>query len=118
VDRHGSEVNMLTVTKASILYRPSHRIAGMRRLSERLSELRQRQGLSQADLAKLIGVTRSTISQLESGLTKGPKPHHLIALAQALNTTVDYLVHGTERGRLTHARRTGHLHGAARRGRS
>lgn len=86
---------MLSVQSASTLNAGTATISGMREnMSARLYRLRTSKGMSQAAVAKLIGVTRSTISQLESGLTKGPKPAHLIALAKVLDTTVDYLVHG------------------------
>jgi len=88
---------MLTAENASILTADLRTIPPTMggNLSKRLAELRERQGMSQAHVAKLIGVTRSTISQLESGMTKGPKPQHLLALAKVFNTTVDYIVHGT-----------------------
>jgi putative transcriptional regulator len=36
-------------------------------LKNRLREVRTEQGLSQAELAKLVGVSRNTISSLETG---------------------------------------------------
>ncbi len=36
-------------------------------LKNRLKEARTAQGLSQADLAKLVGVSRNTISSIETG---------------------------------------------------
>ncbi len=36
-------------------------------LKKRLREVRTEQGLSQAELAKLVGVSRNTISSLETG---------------------------------------------------
>lgn len=36
-------------------------------LKNRLKEVRTEQGLSQAELAKLVGVSRNTISSLETG---------------------------------------------------
>ena len=36
-------------------------------LKNRLKEVRTAQGLSQAELAKLVGVSRNTISSLETG---------------------------------------------------
>lgn len=88
---------MLTNLHASIVDGASARLAGMAGilgLGKRVRERREALGLSQAALAGLIGVTRSAISQLESGLTKGARPEHLVALARVLNSPVDYLVHG------------------------
>ena len=39
-------------------------------LKNRLKEVRTAQGLSQAELAKLVGVSRNTISSLETGQFK------------------------------------------------
>lgn len=36
-------------------------------LKNRLKEVRSEQGLSQAELAKLVGVSRNTISSIETG---------------------------------------------------
>ncbi len=37
------------------------------RLKNNVAEVRKKKGLSQADLAKLVGVSRNTISSIETG---------------------------------------------------
>ena len=56
----------------------------------RLKRLRKRKKLSQTELAKKIGVTKSTIYRYESN-TLSPSLDKAILLAQLLDTTLDYL---------------------------
>ena len=63
------------------------RTSGRIDLGGRLKELRTRQGLSQTELAKLVGVTPSTISQIESCLIYPSLPA-LYKMAEALNVDV------------------------------
>jgi transcriptional regulator with XRE-family HTH domain len=92
---------MLNLTNASILNTSRERLPGMSSadFGKRVRELRKAGGFTQQQLADLIGVTRSAISQIESGLTKGVKPDHLLGLAHHLNVGVDILVNGKATGR-------------------
>ena len=54
----------------------------------RLKRLRKRKKLSQTELAKKIGVTKSTIYRYESN-TLSPSLDKAILLAQILDTTLD-----------------------------
>ncbi|CAB5125145.1 Transcriptional regulator, MerR family [Olavius algarvensis associated proteobacterium Delta 3] len=67
----------------------SHRM-GKIDLGMRLRDLRTRQGLSQKELAGLIGVTPSTISQIESN-TIYPSLPALFKIAQMLNVSIGSL---------------------------
>ena len=60
------------------------------RFNERLKQLRQREGLTQRELAKIIEVGRTTISDYESGKIV-PKHEGLLKLANHFNVSVDYL---------------------------
>ena len=57
--------------------------------SERITERRRALGLSQATLAKMVGVTQPTIGKLEAGISLGSSYIHKIA--RALGTTAEYL---------------------------
>ncbi len=46
-------------------------------------------GLSQSQLAKLVGLSQATIGKLESGISSGSS--HLYKIARALETTSEYL---------------------------
>lgn len=59
--------------------------------SEKLIRLRRSAGLSQAELADLLGVTRQSVSKWESG-TAMPELGKLIALSDRFQVSVDYLV--------------------------
>lgn len=56
----------------------------------RLKAARAENDFSQADLAKLVGVTRQTINQIESG-EYNPTIKLCIAICKALNKSLDQL---------------------------
>lgn len=57
---------------------------------ERLKELRTKRGYSQYDLAKRLGVSKSTISMLEVG-SRQPSMEMLEALCDFFNVSLDYI---------------------------
>lgn len=61
---------------------------------EKLREMRTKKGLTQVQLAKLIGVSRDLYNKYERA---GTRPSHetLVLLARALDTSVDYLIGNT-----------------------
>lgn len=59
--------------------------------SEKLIRLRRSAGLSQAELAEQLGVTRQSVSKWESG-TAMPELSKLVALSDRFRVSVDYLV--------------------------
>lgn len=61
----------------------------------RLYELRRRAGLSQEELAELLGVTRQAVQKWEAG-TSRPDMDNLTALADYFQVSLDHLVRGTE----------------------
>jgi transcriptional regulator with XRE-family HTH domain len=60
-------------------------------IGQRLKELRLEAGLSQIQLAKLMGVTRNAVSQWESGETQ-PTTKRLASLARTFNVPIDHLI--------------------------
>lgn len=88
---------MLDIVKSRMLTAQSSMLLDMAVLSigERVRAARERKGWSQAELARRIGVTRSAIAQLESGLTTNPRPQHLFSLAKALDVDARELTYGT-----------------------
>ena len=62
---------------------------------ERLNRLRREKGLSQEDLAEVVGVTRQAVQKWESGASR-PDMDNLTALADYFGVTLDYLVLGRE----------------------
>lgn len=58
--------------------------------AERLKEARERKGLSQQALAKIVKVSQASISWFESGDTI-PSGNKIGLLADALGVSIDYL---------------------------
>lgn len=57
----------------------------------RLKELREGKHLSQAEAAKRLGITRSTVSAYECN-TKTPSVEVLVQMAVLYNTSLDYMM--------------------------
>jgi putative transcriptional regulator len=60
------------------------------RLIVHLKQARQRLGITQADLAERVGVSRKTVNTVENGVFV-PSTILALALARALDTSVDAL---------------------------
>jgi transcriptional regulator with XRE-family HTH domain len=58
---------------------------------ERLALIRKRRKMTQRQLAERIGCQPSDIHRLESGLVRDPHMSRLVALAQALQVSTDWL---------------------------
>lgn len=58
-------------------------------IGQRIEARRRKQGLSQSELARQVGVRQSTINALIRGDSRGSK--HLHVIARALQTTTAYL---------------------------
>lgn len=57
----------------------------------RFWEARQKSGLTQPDVAEILGVSEMTVYQWEQG-TKTPRVKHLVPLARIYGVTTDYLL--------------------------
>ncbi|MGH9894062.1 MAG: helix-turn-helix domain-containing protein [bacterium] len=78
-------------------------------LGDRIRESREKAPMTQQRLAKLVGVSRASVSQWESGATKSLKPENLLRVAEVLcppgSTPQDYLwwlVRGTRLASVGH----------------
>lgn len=60
-------------------------------IGERLQELRKDKGLSQADFAKILGVSHYTVSSYECNRSD-PDDKAKIKIAELFNVSIDYLV--------------------------
>ena len=64
-------------------------------ISERLQELRKREGYSQEQVAEMLGLSRQAISKWESGPGKR-EIDNLIKLTEIYHVSADYILLGSE----------------------
>ena len=60
-------------------------------ISDRIKELRGRDGISQASLAKKLKVSRSTVNAWEMGISM-PTIKHVISMTEIFKVTSDYIL--------------------------
>ncbi len=60
-------------------------------LAERIKHLREQRPMTQVDLAKYLGVTRSGVSAWEMGISV-PSTQYIVELAKFFNVSTDYLL--------------------------
>ncbi len=58
---------------------------------DRIKELRENAGLSQAALAKKLGISRSAVNAWEMGFST-PTTQYVVALSRLFHITADYLL--------------------------
>ena len=63
-------------------------------ISDKIKELRELAGYSQAQLAKKLDVTRSSVNAWEMGLST-PTTQYVVALAKLFHVSADYLLGST-----------------------
>lgn len=71
------------------------REAGRMMLGERLTKLRKNKKLTQQELAKRIGITRSSLSQYEVN-NRQPDYNTLKKFSDFFNVSIDYLITGNQ----------------------
>ena len=64
----------------------------METISQRLKKKREEMNLSQAQLAKKVGMRQQSLQAIEAGTTK--RPRYLFALAPALHCDPKWLLYG------------------------
>ena len=69
--------------------------------SKNLKQIMYEQEMSQKDLCGLTGLSPASISQYLSGATGTPKPTTLKKIAEALETSVEYLIGETDEPDIT-----------------
>ena len=62
-------------------------------IEERIQELRKGKGLSQEQLADVLGVSRQAVSKWESGQSL-PEIEKLLAMSELFGVTIDYILKG------------------------
>ncbi len=69
----------------------------LKEFAARLKRLREKRGLSQAELAEMIGVHKSHLLRYEHGQAS-PTAERIVALARVLRVTADALLRGDRKG--------------------
>ncbi len=60
-------------------------------VAERIKYLRDQKGMTQADLAKQLGITRSSVNAWEMGISV-PSTQYIVELAGIFKVSTDYLL--------------------------
>ena len=60
-------------------------------IAEKVKKLREQKGLSQAELARLLGITRSSVNAWEMGISV-PSTQYIVDLAGVFDICTDYLL--------------------------
>lgn len=60
-------------------------------ISKNIKHLREQKKLSQADLAKKLGITRSSVNAWEQGISV-PSTQYIIELSELFNVSTDFLL--------------------------
>lgn len=60
-------------------------------IADKIKLLREKQGITQAELARRLGVTRSGVNAWEMGITI-PSTQYVVELAMLFNVSSDYLL--------------------------
>ena len=60
-------------------------------IADRIKSLREQQNITQSDLAKQLGITRSSVNAWEMGISV-PSTQYIVELAHIFNVSTDYLL--------------------------
>ena len=60
-------------------------------IAERIKFIREQEHISQADLAKRLGITRSSVNAWELGISV-PSTHYVVELAVLFNVSTDFIL--------------------------
>lgn len=60
-------------------------------VADRIRQLREQKGITQTDLAKQLGITRSSVNAWELGISV-PSTQYIVELAHRFKVSTDYLL--------------------------
>lgn len=79
-----------------VLYFRQREVIVLSEMSKRIYQLRRAQGKTLEDVAKIVGVGKSTVRKWETGMIANMRRDKISKLAEALHTTPAYLMGWTE----------------------
>jgi transcriptional regulator with XRE-family HTH domain len=65
-------------------------------IGTRIRQARLKYGMTQAELARRVGISKTAMNDLEQGKTVDPRLSHVVAIADHLRLSVDALIGRTE----------------------
>jgi len=72
-------------------YLTMHKEVHIEMVADRIKFLRESNDLTQSDLARQLGITRSSVNAWEQGISV-PSTQYVVELARLFNVSVDYLL--------------------------
>ena len=64
----------------------------MKTIGERVKAAREKRGIRQAELARMLGCSVNALSMLEHNTISDPRASRIIGIAEALQVSADYLL--------------------------
>ncbi len=61
------------------------------KIPERIKDIRDKNGLTQEELARKMSITRSSVNAWEMGISM-PSPENLVRLSEIFNVSTDYIL--------------------------
>ena len=89
--RSMSIINIKMIMQYLSGYLTMHREVHIEMVADRIKFLREANNLTQADLARQLGITRSSVNAWEQGISV-PSTQYVVELARLFNVSVDYLL--------------------------
>ena len=78
------------------MYNNTRGVAMINNVAEKIRYFRDKLGITQTDLAKRLGISRSAVNAWEMSLSS-PSLANIVEMARIFHVTVDSLLNGTER---------------------
>jgi transcriptional regulator with XRE-family HTH domain len=76
----------------------SRRMAMTSAVGTHIRQARLRYGMSQAELARRIGISKTAMNDLEQGKTRDPHLSYIVAIADELRLSIDALIGRKDHG--------------------
>ena len=89
--RSMSIINIKMIMQYLSGYLTMHKEVHIEMVADRIKFLRESNNMTQSDLARQLGITRSSVNAWEQGISV-PSTQYVVELARLFNVSVDYLL--------------------------